>query len=76
MSAQATDGDTEFWRQKFRQFYSVHNPAKLQDVERLLQKHKGKEASVFAILHKKYPTAAGDMDAPIVRTATTESALV
>ena len=42
-------------------FYEEHNPQKLQDVDKLLQKYKGKEGRLFAALTKKYPHSVAQL---------------
>ena len=41
-------------RHRLCAFYARHNPAKLEDVDRVLTKYRGKEAALIASLEKKY----------------------
>ncbi|ETP43139.1 hypothetical protein F442_10005, partial [Phytophthora nicotianae P10297] len=50
------------YREKLTAFYQQHNPAKLSSVDATLEKYKGREDHLFAMLEQKYvkktPTAA------------------
>ena len=42
-------------RQELEHFYRLHNPSKLASVDLILAEHRGREADLFRMLHKKYP---------------------
>lgn len=44
-------------RRRLVSFYSKHNPEKLGEVDTILEKFKGKEATMFKKLKEKYPDA-------------------
>eukprot|EP00301_Raphidiophrys_heterophryoidea_P020143 c4917_g1_i1.p1 GENE.c4917_g1_i1~~c4917_g1_i1.p1 ORF type:complete len:156 (-),score=42.75 c4917_g1_i1:80-508(-) len=41
-------------RQKLTEFYRLHNPAKIGEVDKLLKKYKGREEEMFQVLREKY----------------------
>jgi len=41
-------------RAVLQSFYAVHNPSKLPDVDRLIERFAGREASLFSLLESKY----------------------
>jgi len=48
-----SDGQA-FWRAQVEAVYRRHNPAKLQDVDRLMQKHRGSEAVLYRKVCARY----------------------
>lgn len=51
------------YRSMLMAFYEEHNPAKCDDVDKLLVKYKGKETKLFAALQKKYPNSVQKLNA-------------
>lgn len=57
----SSDGfSPEYWRGLIRQIYTEHNPAKLDDVDTLLNKYRGRERTLYLGICEKYkvPPAA------------------
>lgn len=50
-------------RNRLTNFYTKHNPAKLDEIEDLLKKYEGNEELLFTRLHRKYNALAGGVDA-------------
>jgi hypothetical protein len=46
-------------RTALRSFYAVHNPNRLPDIDRLLERFSGREATLFNMLQAKYGDASG-----------------
>lgn len=60
--SQHPPGSPEYWRDLVTQIYSVHNPAKLGDVDTLLTKYRGRERTLYLGICEKYkvpPTFGG-----------------
>uniref|UniRef100_K3X8X7 Nuclear pore complex NUP2/50/61 domain-containing protein n=1 Tax=Globisporangium ultimum (strain ATCC 200006 / CBS 805.95 / DAOM BR144) TaxID=431595 RepID=K3X8X7_GLOUD len=57
-------------RERLVKFYQQHNPEKLKDVDSTLEKYKGQEAKLFAMLEQKY---LGKPAAPAFGVASTPS---
>ncbi|KAF1334260.1 Nuclear pore complex protein, partial [Globisporangium splendens] len=57
-------------RERLVKFYQQHNPEKLKDVDSTLEKYKGQEAKLFAMLEQKY---LGKPTAPAFGVASTPS---
>lgn len=63
-------------RKRLREFYARHNPKKMDFVDNLMEKYKGREEELFQRLHEKYngfptfqseqhePKATGEMEDP------------
>lgn len=51
------------YRNRLVNFYTKHNPAKLDEVEDLLKKYEGNEELLFTRLHRKYNALASGVDA-------------
>ncbi|GMH57664.1 hypothetical protein TL16_g02441 [Triparma laevis f. inornata] len=50
----SNDSDEIDWKEKITTFYTLHNPSKLSTLPSLLEKYKGKEATLYTSLQRKY----------------------
>ncbi|CAM9883223.1 unnamed protein product, partial [Chrysoparadoxa australica] len=53
-------GDTGKLRQELENFYSKHNPDKMPEVDKILEKYKGREGQLSTNLRKKYGSSIFD----------------
>ena len=55
---QTTAEDRDRYYRQLYQFYSVHNPEKINSIDEILERFAGREDELFATLQRKYNTTA------------------
>jgi serine/threonine kinase 16 len=73
-----SDAKREKYRRQLVQFYSLHNPAKINTIEDILDRYAGREGEMFRTLQQKYPsdaiTSGGTRESS--STSTNDSSLI
>lgn len=66
VTKQVFSQDREHWQPLIEGMYRRFNPAKLADIDKILQKYKGEESTLFKELCKKYITTLSEGDPQVV----------